>query len=132
LTEDEKDSLQKRYTENAEAYQLYLQGRFFWNKRNENSLKTASRYFQNAIQKDPDYALAWAGLADTYNLLSEFANLSRRELHPMAKEAVNKALAIDNKLAEAHISLACLLMLNEWDWVNSEKEFLNGICLWVM
>ena len=127
LTDAEKDTLQKRYTENTEAYQLYLQGRFFWNKRNEEGLKTALRFFENAIQKDPEYALAWVGLADTYSLLGEFTNMSRRELHPKAKEAINKALEIDSRLAEAHISLGMLLMLNEWDWKNADKEFRIGI-----
>jgi TolB-like protein len=129
LTKDEKDSLQKRYTENTEAFQLYLQGRYFWNKRNEEGLNTAIRYFEKAIETDPDYALAWAGLADTYNLLGEFTNRSRRELYPKAKRAVSKALEIDNQLAEAHISFGLLIMLNEWDWINSGNEYQAGIKL---
>lgn len=127
ITEEEKDSLQKRHTANTEAYQLYLQGRFFWNKRSEESIKTAIRFFENSIQKDPNYALAWAGLADAYNLLGEFTNLSRLELYPKAKAAVNRALEIDPLLAEARISLACIYMLNDWNWVEAEKEFLIGI-----
>lgn len=127
LTEDEKDTIHKRFTENTGAYQLYLQGRFFWNKRNQDGLKTAIRYFENALNRDPDYALAWVGLADTYSMLGEYENLSRRELHPRAKAAVNKALEIDSFLAEAHISLGCLLMINEWDWKNAEKEFQIGL-----
>ncbi len=126
LTADENDFLQKRFTDNTEAYQLYLQSLFFWNRRNEDGLKTAIRFFENSIQSDSDYALAWAGLTDSYNLLGEFANHSRKALSPKAKAAVNKALEIDNQLAEAHISLASLLMLNEWDWANSEKEFRIG------
>ncbi len=129
LTEDEKDTLQKRYTGNMEAYQLYLQGRFFWNRRNEDGLSIAARFFEHAIEKDPDYALAWAGLADTYNLLGEFTNLSRRELHPKAKAAANKALELDPQLAEAHISLASLLMQSEWNWTQAGKEFRTGIHL---
>ncbi len=127
LTKDEKDSLQKRHTENTEAYQLYLQGRYFWNKRNEEGLNMALRYFEKAIETDQEYALAWVGLADTYNLLGEFANRSRRELYPKAKRAVNRALEIDSQLAEAHISLGLLIMLNEWDWINSGKEYKLGI-----
>ena len=115
LTKDEKDSLPKRYTENTEAYHLYLQGRYFWNKRNEEGLNTAIRYFEKAIETDSQYALAWTGLADTYNLLGEFTSRSRRELYPKARRAVNKALEIDNELAEAHISYGLLIMLNEWD-----------------
>jgi adenylate cyclase len=127
LTREEKQTLQKRFTENSEAYQLYLQGRHFWSRRNEEGLKTATRFFEKALEKDPNYALAWAGLADTYTLMGEYTNISRRELYPKQTAAVNKALKIDNRLAEAHISLAISLMLNEWDWKNSEKEFKIGI-----
>lgn len=127
LSDEEKDTFQKRQTEDAEAYQLYLQGRFFWNKRNEQGLKTAVRFFESSLQKDPDYALAWAGLADAYNLLGEFPNQSRRELYPKAKSAVHRALDIDNQLAEAHISLGCIYMLYEWNWKEAVKEFSIGI-----
>jgi adenylate cyclase len=127
LTIDEKDGLQKRYTENTEAYQLYLQGRYFWKKRNEEGLRSAIKHFEKALEKDPDYALAWAGLADTYSLMGEHTKISRRELFPKQMVSVNKALQIDNRLGEAHISLAISLMLNEWDWKNSEKEFKLGI-----
>jgi TolB-like protein len=127
LTGKEKKKLQKRYTENSEAYQLYLQGRYSWNKRNEEGLNTASRYFEKALEKDPKYALAWAGLADTYSLMGEYTNISRRELYPKQMEAVSKALELDSNLAEAHISLAISLMLNEWDWKNSEKEYKIGL-----
>jgi len=127
LTGDERDTLRKRYTENTEAYQLYLKGRYFWKKRTEDGLRVAIRFFERAIEMDPDYALAWAGIADTYSLMGEYTNISRRKLLPKVMEAVNKALEIDNRLAEAHISLAISLMLNEWDWINSEKEFRLGI-----
>jgi serine/threonine-protein kinase len=123
LSPDEKQILKKRFTENTGAYQLYLQGRFFWNKRSEEGLKTAIRYFEQAIEKDPHYALAWAGIADSYSLLGEFGKVPRKELYPKAEAAVNKALEIDNRLAEVHTSLASLLMLSKWDWANSEKEF---------
>jgi len=123
LSPDEKQNLKKRFTENTGAYQLYLQGRFFWNKRSEEGLKTAIRHFELAIEKDPHYALAWAGIADSYSLLGEFGNIPRKDLYPKAKAAVNKALEIDNRLAEVHTSLASILMLSEWDWANSQKEF---------
>ncbi len=123
LSPDEKQVLKKRFTENTGAYQLYLQGRFFWNKRSEEGLKTAIRYFEQAIEKDPNYALAWAGIADSYSLLGEFGNIPRKELYPKAEAAVHKALEIDNRLAEVHTSLASLLMLSRWDWANSQKEF---------
>ena len=123
LSPDEKENLKKRYTENTEAYQLYLQGRFFWNKRSEEGMKSAIKHFEKAIEKDPQYALAWAGIADSYSLLGEFGNIPRKELYPKAESAVNKALEIDDQLAEVHTSLASLLMLKKWDWVNAEKEF---------
>lgn len=127
LTTEEKDNLIRRPTGNTAAYQLYLQGRFFWNKRNESALYTALRFFENAIEKDPEFALAWVGIADTYNLLGEYTNISRRELHPKAKSAIEKALRIDDQLPEAHISLGLLLMLNEWDWENAGREFRIGL-----
>jgi serine/threonine-protein kinase len=123
LSPDETQNLKKRFTENTAAYQLYLQGRFFWNKRSEDGLKTAIKYFEQAIEQDPRYALAWAGIADSYSLLGEFGNIPRKELYPKAEAAVNKALEIDNRLAEVHTSLASLLMLSKWDWSNSQKEF---------
>jgi serine/threonine protein kinase/Tfp pilus assembly protein PilF len=123
LSSDEKEILKKRFTKNTEAYQLYLQGRFFWNKRSEDGVQTAIKYFEAAIEKDPRYALAWAGIADSYNVLGEYGNIPRRELYPRAEAAVFKALAIDNRLAEVHTSYASLLMLSKWDWVNSEREF---------
>jgi adenylate cyclase len=127
LTKEEQNLLEKRYTDNTEAYQLYLKGRYFWKKRNEESLKSAITHFEKALKIDPDYALAWAGMADTYSLMGEYTNISRRELFPKQMAAVNKALKIDNRLGEAHISLAISLMLNEWDWLNSEKEFKLGL-----
>jgi serine/threonine protein kinase/Tfp pilus assembly protein PilF len=123
ISPDEKENLKKRPTENTGAYQLYLQGRFFWNKRSEEGLKTAIRYFEQAIEKDPQYAVAWAGIADSYSLLGEFGNIPRKELYPKARAAVNKALELDDRLAEVHTSLASILMLSKWDWTNSEKEF---------
>lgn len=127
LTKDEQSILLKRYTDDTEAYQLYLKGRHFWKQRNEEGLKSAIAHFEKALEKDNDYALAWAGLADAYSLMGEYTNISRRQLYPKQLAAVNKAIEIDNRLGEAHISLAISLMLNEWDWRNSEKEFKRGI-----
>ena len=129
LFENDRELITKTYTQNTEAYQLYLQGRYFWNRRTEEGLKTSVNYFQKAIEKDPNYALAWAGLADSYNLLGEYGKISRREIYPKAKASVNKALKLDSRLAEAHISLASLLMLDEWDWINAGKEFKTGVDL---
>lgn len=127
LTKEEQDFLQKHYTENTEAYQYYLKGRSLWKKRNEEDLKAALTYFEKALEKDAGYALAWTGLADTYSLLGEYSNISRRILFPKQMAAINKALEIDNRISEAHISLAISLMLNEWDWKNAEKEFKIGL-----
>ncbi|HKC37593.1 MAG TPA: adenylate/guanylate cyclase domain-containing protein, partial [Chitinophagaceae bacterium] len=129
LTSEEKNTLQKRYTDDSEAYQLYLQGIFFWKKRNEPGLKSAIKHFEKALEKDPDYALAWAGIADTLSLMGEYTNISRRELYARQMEAVHKALEIDPQLAEAHVSLAISLMLNDWDWKGAEKEFKLGLKL---
>lgn len=119
--------LRKRYTENSDAYQLYLRGRHFWKERNVEGLQSAARNFEKALENDSRYALAWSGLADTYSLMGEYTNISRRELFPKQMAAVYKALQIDNRLGEAHISLGISLMLNEWDWENSKKEFLVGL-----
>lgn len=127
LTKDEQVMLEKRYTDDIGAYQLYLKGRHFWKQRNEEGLKSAIGYFEKALEKDPEYALAWAGLADTYSIMGEYTNISRRELYPKQMAAVNKALEIDSRLSEAHVSLGISLMLNEWDWKNAEKEFKLGI-----
>lgn len=126
LSPDEQQNLRRRYTDNTEAFQLYLQGRFFWNRRSEDALRTAIRYFEKAIAIDERYALAWAGIADSYSLLGEYGHIERKLLYPKARAAVEKALAIDDGLAEAHTSLASLLMLNEWDWARSEREFMRA------
>jgi TolB-like protein/class 3 adenylate cyclase/Flp pilus assembly protein TadD len=127
LTLEEKNDLQKRYTENTDAYQLYLQGIFFWKKRNEAGLKSAIKHFEKALEQDPEYALAWAGIADTYSLMGEYTNISRRDLYVSQMNAIHKALELDPRLAEAHVSLGISLMLNDWDWVGAEREFKLGI-----
>ena len=129
LTPAEKKSLRRRATKDTEAYQLYLKGRFFWSKRNKDGLLKSIRYFEEAIAIDRRYARAWSGLADAYNLLPDYANLSRKEVYEKALGAAQKALELDNRLAEAHTSLAILLMINEWDWVTSEKEFKIAVRL---
>jgi adenylate cyclase len=108
LTGSEKSSIAKKPTENQEAYELYLKGRFFWNKRNGEDLHRAIGYFEQAIAKDPDYALAYVGSADSYLLLSSYSNISPRESLPPARAALEKALALDDSLAEAHASFGLL------------------------
>src|SRR5438309_5753679 len=104
LTGSEKSSISKAPTANPEAYELYLKGRFFWNKRSGLDLRKAVEYFQQAIAKDPNYALAYAGLADAYLLLPNYGNASTLESIPPARAALKKALELDDSLAEAHAS----------------------------
>ena len=105
LTGEEKQRLTKRYTEDAEAYRLYLKGRYHWNKRSPEGLQKAVEYFRQALDKDPAYSLAYAGLADTYAHLSFFNVVAPREAMPKAKAAAEQGLEIDKDLAEAHVSL---------------------------
>ncbi len=127
LTGEDKKRLTKRYTENIEAFQLYLKGRYYWNKRTGQGLKKGIEYFQQAIEKDPTYALAYAGLADCYNLLSLYGVFPPKETMPRAKAAAMRALEIDNTLAEAHTSLAYAKLYYDWDWAGAKREFLRAL-----
>ena len=115
-----------RNTDDAQAYQMYLQGRYQWNKRTLDGLQQSLDYFQQAIQRDPRYALAYAGQADAYALLADFNVLPTREVLPKLKTAANKALELDDSLAEAHTSLAWA-KFHDWDWAGAEKEFKRAI-----
>jgi len=112
-----------------EAYDLYLQGRYFWNKRTEAGFKRAAEYFQQAIAKDPNYAPAYAGLADTFGLMSTWYIAPQGEFMPKARAAALKALELDETLAEAHTSLALIAENYDYDWRTSEKEFRRAIQL---
>jgi tetratricopeptide (TPR) repeat protein len=127
LTGEEQKSLTKRYTENAEAYRLYLRGRYYWNKRTPQAIKKALEHFEQAIEKDPAYALAYTGLADSYNSLGYFGALSPQESFPKAQAAAKKALAVDDALAEAHVPLGYVKLFYEWDWRGAEREFKRAI-----
>jgi len=127
LEGEERKLLAKRTTENVEAYQLYLQGLFYWNKWTEADFKRAADYFTQAVQKDSRYALSYAGLADTYSLLGDAGYLPPSEAWPKAKAAAMQALEIDNTLAEAHTSLALVKEHFEWDWAGAETEFRRAI-----
>jgi eukaryotic-like serine/threonine-protein kinase len=129
LAGEEKRRISKRPTENAEAYQLYLQGLFYWNKWTEADFKKAADYFMQAVQRDPRYALSYAGLADTYILLGDAGYLTPSEAWPKAKAAAMQALEIDDSLAEAHTSLGLVKERYEWDWVGAEKEFKQALDL---
>jgi TolB-like protein/DNA-binding winged helix-turn-helix (wHTH) protein/Tfp pilus assembly protein PilF len=129
LTPAEQSRLAKRPTSNVEAQQAYLMGRYFWNKRTEEGLQKSLEYFQQAVEKDPEYALAYAGMADSYTILAagEFAVLSPKDAVPSAKTAAHKALQLDNTLAEAHASLGFLKHSFDWDWQGAEREYKQAI-----
>jgi tetratricopeptide (TPR) repeat protein len=127
LTGEEEKRMAKSYTANPEAYQDYLKGRYWWNKRNKEGSNRAIEYFQQAIAKDPNYALAYAGLADCYSGLPFNASVAPKEAIPRAKEAAQKALEIDDTLAEAHASLGFIRTIYDWDWPGAEKEFQRAI-----
>jgi len=127
LTSADVAKVEKNYTSNTEAYQLYLKGKFYWNKRTGDSLKQAVDFYQQAIEKDPNYALAYSGLAETYNLFSSYDVASGADSMPQAKAAALRALAIDDSLAEAHNALGFYLSNYEWDRAGSEKEYRRAI-----
>jgi serine/threonine-protein kinase len=127
LTGEEKKRLTRRYTGNAEAYGLYLKGRYHWNKRTGEDIQKGIGYFQQAIEKDPTYALAYAGLADSYAVLSEYTGLPSSETFPKAKAAASKALEIDDTLAQAHATLASTHQSFDWDFSSADKEYRRAI-----
>jgi serine/threonine protein kinase/Tfp pilus assembly protein PilF len=128
LTPDEHKRATKTYTENTEAYQLYLRGRFYWNQRSPEGLKKALDYFRQATDKDPLYAPAYSGMADVYLTLFDYDLLSFEETSANARAAAAKALQIDDQLAEAHNSIAHL-NLHDWKWDEAEAEFKRAIDL---
>ncbi len=125
LTAEEKARIRKRYTDDHEAYDAYLRGRHHWNARTEDGLRKALHEFERAIARDPEYALAHAGLADCYTLLGSagYSLLAPREALGRARTAARKALDIDPELAEAHVSLALVKFRLDWDWTGAETEF---------
>jgi serine/threonine protein kinase/tetratricopeptide (TPR) repeat protein len=127
LDGEEIKRVSKRPTEDVEAYQFYLQGLFYWNKWTEADFKKAADYFTQAVQRDSRYALAYAGLADTYSLLGNAGYLPPTEAWPKAKAASMQALEIEDTLAEAHTSLGLVKEHYEWDWTGAEKEFKRAI-----
>jgi TolB-like protein len=130
LSGADQKKLGKSYTANAEAYQLYLQGRFFLNKRTPEAFRNAIPLFEQAIAIDSNYALAFAGLSDSYALLANYpGGLPPKEGMPKAKDAALKALQLDSELAEAHESLAHVLDQHEFDWAAAESEYKRAIAL---
>jgi TolB-like protein/DNA-binding winged helix-turn-helix (wHTH) protein len=131
LNQREQAALEHSKIVSAEAYEAYLKGRYFWNKRTGDGLKKAIEYFNHAIEKNPKYAEAYTGLGDAYALSGdwEYGVLSPEDAFPEAKVAAIKALALDDNLAEAHTSLAFILDLYDWDWESAEKEYKRAIAL---
>ncbi len=127
LTGEEQKRLAKRYTINTDAYQLYLKGRYEWNMRTQESLKKSIDYFEQAIEKDPAYALAYAGLADAYDVITGYGVLRPKEAFPRAKAAAEKSVELDPTLAESHTALAVAKLDSERDWLAAEREFKRAI-----
>jgi serine/threonine protein kinase/Tfp pilus assembly protein PilF len=127
LSPEIKERIKKRPTENLGAYKLLLQGRYFWNQRTVEGFRKAIRYFEDAIDEDPTFALAYVGLAESYNLLGGYEFQRPREVYPKAREAAMKALEIDEDIAEAHTALAWNKFRFEMDWDGANAEFLKGI-----
>jgi len=129
LTSHERDVLKSVKTVNPDAYEAYLKGRYFWNKRTADGMKKAIDYFNQAIEKDPNYAQAYAGLTDSYALAGDwkYGVLAPKEAYPKAKAAAIRAIELDNTLGEAHISLAFCLDGFDWNFASAGKEFMRGI-----
>lgn len=122
-------TLAKRAPRNAQAHRSYLLARSTWDRRTDKTLKAALGHFQRAVALDPNYALAWSGLADCYSMLSDHAVLSPKEAYPRAREAAARALALDDSLAEAHTSIAWIKAAYEWDFAGAEAEFQRSLVL---
>ncbi len=116
-----------RYSANVRAYSLYLKGRFWWNRRSQAAIKEGIRFFEQAIEEDPGYALAYSGLADSYALDLDYRGAPVVEGMERARAEARKAIALDETLAEAHTSLAWVTFIYDWDWVGAEREFNRAI-----
>jgi serine/threonine protein kinase/Tfp pilus assembly protein PilF len=127
LSTEEKQGLEKKPSQDIEAYNIYLKGRYFWNLRTKEGFQKSLEYFQKAVEKDPTFALAYSGIADYFNLLGYYDLLPSREAFPKAKKAAEKALEMDETLAEAHTSLGWVKILFEWDWPGAKRSFKRAI-----
>ena len=117
----------RRGASDPETYQLYLKGRYFWNKRTTEDFRKSIGYFEQAVRRDPTFAPAYSGLADSYSLLTEYHGAAARDTYPHAKAAAAKALALDDDLAEAHTSMAFIHQFYEWDWIAAEAAYRRAI-----
>ncbi len=129
LTGEDEEKLAKRYTKDAEAYQLYLKGRYYWNKRDEEGFRNGIGYFKQAEEKDPSYALAYSGLADSYALLCDIGVVAPIDEMPKAKAAAQRAVDTDSTLAEAYTSRAFVKLSYDWDWLGAEADFRRALQL---
>ncbi|MCH8021398.1 protein kinase, partial [candidate division KSB1 bacterium] len=129
LTRKEKKHLSKQHKTGNEAYQLFLKGRYHWNKRDPDSFKQSISFYNQAIEKDPTYALAYSGLSDSYALIGIYGYLPAKDVWPKAKAAALKALEIDPDMAEAHNALGAVESSYEWNWAKAEKSFQHSIAL---
>ena len=129
LTAPERKRVARKHTQDPEAYQSYLKGRFFWNKWTPDGMRAAIRLYEAAIERDPAYALAWCGVADAWGVLGNIKAVPPAEAFPRAKAAALKALEFDEKLSEAHASLGFLRRFYDWEWSSAEKEFQSAIRL---
>jgi serine/threonine-protein kinase len=130
LSPAERRRLQRPATANASAIELYLKGRYFWNKRSQDALQKAADFFDRAIGADPGFALAHTGLADTYALMAAgYTGVQAGGLVDRARDAATRALALDESLAEAHASLAHIKLWFDWEWSAAEREFLAALTL---
>ena len=127
LSGESEQKLAKKYTDNNEAYQLYLRGQFHYAKRTKDELLQSIEFYRQAIKLDPNFALAYVGVARSYNVMPSFAFMSPKEAMPQAKAAAERALQIDPNLAEAHGALANVLALFDRNWAEAEREFKLAI-----
>ncbi len=127
LTGEEKQNLARPATESTEAYRLYLQGRFYWNKRTEDGIRRGIDFFRRAIEADPEYAVAYAGLADSYAVLGFYTIVAPEEAFPKAQAAARRALELDPTLAEARAPLAYATHYYDWKFEEAEREYLRAI-----
>ena len=127
LTGADQQKLTKRYTDSSEAYEQYLRGRFYWNKRDETGLRNGIKFFKAAEEKDPNYALAFSGLADSYALLGDIGVVPPSQEMAKAKAAAERAVAIDPNLAEGYTSRAFVKLAFDWDWLGAEADFKKAL-----
>ena len=127
LTREDRQRIGRGQTENTEAYRLYIKGRYYWNRRLTRPLSEAITYFERAVAQDPNYALAYVGLADCYALLSLYGALTPAEAFPKSSAAASRALSLDEGLSEAHCSMGVVNLFYEWNWAAAEQSFQRSI-----